>query len=105
MLALDLIGLSEPELEKVVAERCSPFGRATVLKVSQPHDRSGHGAALVRMSTVAEADDLARSFGGSRCGSKVIIRLAQWKRIMPTIEKTRVLPGSVAESAPSGAPN
>ena len=103
MLTLDLTGLSQTELERVVAEYCSPFGCATILKVLRPDDHSGHGAAAVKMSTMAEADDLARNVGGARCGSKVIIRLLQRGRRIPAISKKNYLFGSVAESAPSAA--
>ena len=87
MLTLDLTDLSQTELERVVAEYCSPFGCTTVLKVLRPDNRSGHGAAAVKMSTIAEADDLARNVGGARCGSKVIIRLLQRGRRRPAISK------------------
>src|SRR5512140_1299444 len=85
MLTLDLTSMSQAELERVVTEYCSPFGGATVIKVLRPDDGSAFGAAAVRMPTIAEADDLARNLGGARCGSKIIIRLAQRGRRIPAI--------------------
>ncbi len=77
MLTLDLNTLSEAKINAVLAEYCSYFGSATILSLQGPDQRSGHGAAAVRMATDTEADELAKHVGGTRCGSKVIIELVQ----------------------------
>ena len=105
MLALDMNRSSEAEIAEMVAEYCSSFGSATILNVLQPDARSHHGAAAVRMSTIEEADDLARSVGGSRCGANVIIRLAQQGERISTITKKNFFHGSGIESASLGAAN
>jgi hypothetical protein len=94
MLALDLTSLSGEELDQIVAEYCSSFGDVKVLKVSRPSNDMECGAAAVRMSTVDEADELARNIGGLRCGSKVIIRITQQGWSIPIITRANFFRGS-----------
>jgi hypothetical protein len=94
MLTLDLTSLSNTELVQIVARYCSPYGSVTVLKVSQPDDESDQGAALVKMSTVEEAENLARNLHGSQCGAKVIIRLTQQGRRISAVSKKHFFLGS-----------
>jgi hypothetical protein len=77
MLTLDFQTVSEPEAVQIIAAHCAEFGTATVLKVDFPDVRTGQGAAVIRMSSYEEATKLVTEFGGSRCGTKVIIRLFQ----------------------------
>ncbi len=98
MLALEMTNLSEEELEDVVAEYCSFFGCVKILNVLAPRNQNHHGAAAVRMSTEAEAEELAKNVGGSRCGSKVIIKLAQQGRHISTITRKNFFQGPEAAS-------
>jgi hypothetical protein len=77
MMTLDFQSVSEAEAREQIAARCAEFGTATVLKVEFPNGRSGEGAAVIRMSAYEDATRLVTAFGGSRCGTKVIIRLFQ----------------------------
>ena len=100
MLALAMKDLSERELESVVAEYCSAFGCATVLNVQAPRGHNDHGAAAVRMSTEAEAEELAKSVSGARCGRRVIIKLAPHGRhISPTTTKNFFHPRNPPEES------
>jgi len=84
MLTLDLLRLSEAEVRDIVAAQCANFGTGTVLRVALPDDRYGQGAAVVKMSTDDEASRLVSELGGSRCGSKVILRLLQAGTSIPS---------------------
>ena len=68
---------------KILAARCSSFGITTVTKIVAPDDRNGAGAAAVKMSTLEEADIVARELGDARCGRNVIITLLQKERATP----------------------
>jgi len=103
MLTLDLTGLTDAQLDDVLAEYCSSFGHATILDVLKPAGHTQTGAAAVKMSTEAEAEALARNVRGSRCGLKVIIRLAQRGRHIPAITRRNFFHGSMVESVPAGA--
>jgi hypothetical protein len=85
MLTLNLLKLSEAEVRDVVAAQCAHFGSGSVLRVALPDDRYGQGAAVVKMSTYDEAMRLVSELGGSRCGSKVILRLLQEGAAVPSM--------------------
>jgi hypothetical protein len=103
MLALAMKGLSELELESVVAEYCSSFGCATILNVLAPHGQNDHGAAAVRMSSEAEAEELAKNVSGARCGAKVIIKLAPHGRHISNITRKNFFHRPEAASASSAS--
>jgi hypothetical protein len=84
MLTLDLLRLSEAEVRGIVAAQCANFGTGAVLRIALPDDRHGQGAAVVKMSTYEEASRLVSELGGSRCGSKVILRLLQQGAAVPS---------------------
>jgi hypothetical protein len=92
MLIVDMMKLSPAALKQIIADRCADFGHATVLKVLRPDHTGEFGAAAVEMSDLEEADILAREFSGSRCGRKVIIRLAQEGQPMPSALKRHMSP-------------
>jgi hypothetical protein len=92
MLIVDMTNLSQTDLKKSIADRCSDFGHATVLKVLRPEGPSDFGAAALEMSDLEEAEHLAREFSGSRCGCKVIIRLVQAGQAMPSALKRHLSP-------------
>lgn len=73
MLTLNISGLSEPELERIVVDHCSSFGRPTTVKVLPPDERRKYGIALVEMSSSREANNLARKFGDSQYGSRLVV--------------------------------
>lgn len=73
MLTLDIGGLSEPELQKTVVDHCSAFGCVTTVRVLPPHDRREYGIALVEMCSSREANSLAREFGDSQYGSRLVV--------------------------------
>ena len=73
MLTLSLASLSEADLMKIVAGHCSPFGCLTAIKVLPPEGRRDYGIALVEMSSSREANNLARKFGDSQYGSRLVV--------------------------------
>ena len=80
MLILDMTDLSQATLQAVVAGYCSPFGYATSIKVLPPDCDSELGTAEIEMPTPDAAEDLARKFGDSRRGSRVVVMLVQQAR-------------------------
>ncbi len=84
MLTLNIASLSEAELKKIVADHCSPFGCLTTVKVLPPEERREYGIALVEMSSSREANNLARKFGDSQYGSRlVVIKLYHREKATP----------------------
>ncbi len=73
MLTLNIASLSETELKKIVADHCSPFGCLTTIKVLPPEECRDYGIALVEMSSSGEANNLARKFGDSQYGSRLVV--------------------------------
>ena len=73
MLTVNIASLSEAELMKIVADHCAPFGRLTTVRVLPPEARREYGIALVEMSSSGEADNLARKFGDSQYGSRLVV--------------------------------
>jgi hypothetical protein len=84
VLTLDLLKLTEAEVRDIVAAQCANFGSGTVLRVALPDDRCAQGEAVVKMSSADEAMRLVSELGGSRCGSKVILRLLQEGAAVPS---------------------
>lgn len=70
---MNISGLSEPELKKIVVDHCSSFGRPAAVKVLPPDERREYGIALVEMSSSREANSLARKFGDSQYGSRLVV--------------------------------
>ena len=84
MLTLNLASLSEAELKNIVADHCSSFGCPTTVKVLPPEERREYGIALVEMSSSGEANNLARKFGDSQYGSRlVVIKLYHGEKLTP----------------------
>lgn len=77
MLTLDMIGLSEKELEKVVVDLCSRFGLVLGIKIMHPDDPRNDAVAAVEMSTDSEAHRLRNVCGDMEAGATVIMRLVQ----------------------------
>lgn len=77
MLILDMQGSSNCEPERIVAEHCSRFGSATVIRLPMPDERREYGIAAVKMRSSAEANAIARKFGDARFGRIVLIRLRE----------------------------
>ena len=77
MLAIDMAGLSEAGLEKIVADRCSRYGRIASVRVVLPAGPARFAVALVRMCSPRALDDLVVHVGGTKSGSTAIIRLEQ----------------------------
>ena len=73
MLTLNIASLSEAELKEIVADHCSHFGCPTTIKVLPPEERREYGIALVEMSSSGEANNLARNFGDSQYGSRLVV--------------------------------
>lgn len=73
MLTLNIAGLSEAELKTIVADHCSAFGCLTTVRVLPPEARREYGIALVEMSSSGEANNLARNFGDSQYGSRLVV--------------------------------
>ena len=81
MLSVDLVRLSEKEVESVVASRCSSYG--TVKKVSLHLCRGSPLArpfAMVSMVTLEETERVASAFGRRALGSSTIVFLRQADR-------------------------
>lgn len=77
MLAVDMVGRSEADLEKMVAERCSPFGPIAHVRVVRTSRASGFAIALVRMAAPGTLEALIAGLGAAKSGSTAIIRLEQ----------------------------
>ena len=77
MLNIDMTDLSDTELEKIVAERCSQFGSVASLTVLPAHDNCKSAVAFVSMSTADQLDRVAAHIGDSRSDSFVFIRIEQ----------------------------
>jgi hypothetical protein len=75
MLTLCMTGLPAAELDNIVARQLAPFGRAIAVKALPPMARSQYGIAIVKMSTLEEARNLAAELGDSQIGCIVMIRL------------------------------
>ncbi len=73
MLTLDMAGLTETALAKMVAARCSEFGTGEVLRVLPPDQRRDYGIAVVQMSSMREACDLTKKFGGLPYRSRLVV--------------------------------
>ena len=97
MLTLDFRTISEEEASEQIAARCASFGTATILRVEFPDHRTAQGAAVIKMSSYEEASNLVSEFGGSRCGTKVIIRLFQEGAVVPSFSRKNQVFGSVEE--------
>lgn len=85
-MQLDVAGLSEEELAKIVGERCSQFGSVANVYIVKEDGRHAFALAAVEMSTPSELLDVLRRFGESKVDSMVVIRLEQE-------EKTAASPG------------
>jgi hypothetical protein len=79
MLTIDMTELSDTELEKIVAKRCSQFGSIASLTVLLAHDNCESAVAFVSMSTADQLDRVATHIGDSRSDSFVFIRIEQGK--------------------------
>ena len=77
MLVVDMTDLPHAMLHSLVADHCSRFGSATLLKVLPPDDHNELGIAEIEMATPDEADNLARRYGDSRNDRRVVIVLVQ----------------------------
>jgi hypothetical protein len=77
---IDMAGVSEADLEKVIAARCTRYGRVASVRVVLPAGPARFAVALVRMSTVQALDDLIVRVGGTKSRSTAIIRLEQGER-------------------------
>lgn len=81
MLVIDMVGLSETDLEKIVADRCSYYGRIASVRVVRPAGPTRSSAvALVRMATARTLDQLVAQFGAAKAQSTAIIWLQQKER-------------------------
>lgn len=77
MLTIDMVGRSEADLEKIVADRCSRFGKLANVRVVRLDGPGASAIALVRMTTARTLDMLIAHVGGAKSGSTAIIRLEQ----------------------------
>jgi hypothetical protein len=75
MLTLCMTGLPAAELDQIVARQLAPFGNSLAVKALPPTVRGQYGIALVKMSTLEEANSLAAELGDSQIGCIVVIRL------------------------------
>jgi hypothetical protein len=83
MLTMDMTGLSDRGLEKIIAERCSQFGSVASLTVLPAHDNCDSAVAFVSMSTADQMERVATQIGDSRSDSFVFIRIKQEKERLP----------------------
>lgn len=90
MLKINMTGLSEKELEGVVAERCASFGTVRKLKVYLPQNGSvARAFALVDMETPEQAAKLAAAAGQLTIDNAVVIFLQQDLLSAPTLVQAR----------------
>ena len=81
MLTLDLIGYSDAELKKLIAEHCAQLGAVvdvTIYRAAAPHARP---LALVKMAGAEDVSRLAATFGDATLGNVVLIQLQQEARV------------------------
>ena len=97
MLSFDWIGWSDVEIEELLVDRCSAFGRVTVATVLPSEDHRDIGSAIIRMSSIDEAHALAHYLGDSRRGSEVTIRLVQHAVAKSSTSETSHFAGLVAQ--------
>jgi hypothetical protein len=83
MLSFDMVGLSETDLEKIVADRCSRYGRIVNVRVVRQPGAMRSAVALVRTATAVTLDELVERFGATKSHSTAIIRLEQTERDAP----------------------
>ncbi|MBI4206057.1 MAG: hypothetical protein HY527_13635 [Betaproteobacteria bacterium] len=81
MLTIDMVGLSETDIEKIVADRCSRYGRIANVRVVRSTAAAGFAVALVRMATARTLDRLVAQVGAVKARSTAIIRLEQESRL------------------------
>lgn len=81
MLTIDMVGLSETDIEKIVADRCSRYGRIANVRVVRSAGAAGFAVALVRMATARTLDRLVARVGAVKARSTAIIRLEQESRL------------------------
>ncbi|MBI4207395.1 MAG: hypothetical protein HY527_20440 [Betaproteobacteria bacterium] len=106
MLMLNMAGLTEADLERIVANRCSLFGSVASIRVLQPGYPARYSIALVRMVTAVALDKVVAHLGDSKSGATAIIRLEQGKKPKPAALKLRrrkKLPAAVLRDAPARA--
>jgi hypothetical protein len=77
MLLIDMIGLSEADLEKIVADRCSSYGQIASVRVVRLAGPTRSAVALVRMAVARNVDELVAQVGATKSRSTAIIRLQQ----------------------------
>ena len=98
MLTFDWTGWSETEIEELLVDRCSAFGQVTVATVLPPEDHRDIGSAIIRMSSIDEADALAHYLGDSRRGSEVTVRLVQHAVAKSSTSERNYFVGLLAQS-------
>ena len=76
-MTLDLSRLTDQELLRMIAERCSEFGSVVSVRILHSDRASTYHFAVVRMSTPAESSALFMEMGTSNDGDSVVIRLEQ----------------------------
>jgi len=77
MLCLDLAGLSDSELKRIVIERCSECGTVKRVNFYRATDQTGQMMALIDMSSEEELIKLLAQFACYRFGDSALIRLEQ----------------------------
>lgn len=85
-----MIGLSEAELEGIVAERCACFGTVKRLKIYLPQKNTlARSFALVDMATPEEAARLAAAAGQLTMDNAVVVFLQQEQLSSPALIRAR----------------
>ena len=77
MLRLDLAGLSDFELKRIVTERCSECGSVERVNFYRAPDHPDHIVALIDMSSEEELIKVLAQLDGYRFGDSALIRLEQ----------------------------
>ena len=75
MVTLDMAGLSDRDLENIVAQHCSQFGTVKSLRILPPDDLVAYPIALVQMSSAAGLDAVSAAMGDSKYHFTVTIKL------------------------------
>ena len=103
MLTLDMTGLPHGGPEKMVADHCSHFGCATIIRLLPPDRRREYGIAAVKMRSLAEAQDIAQRFGDAQFGTMVLIRLIQQQKAhaAPSVDEDPCLAAGLTSPFPS----
>jgi hypothetical protein len=82
MLKLNLLGMTNDEIAETIASHCARFG--FVKSITVPETETKRTFALVAMDSADDAEAVETIFGDGWIDDKVMIRLEQEERSIPS---------------------